>query len=334
MQRTPSYHTPVLGPEVVTWLVGDPSGVYVDGTLGGGGHAERLLERMGERGRLIGIDRDPEAIREASVRLHRFGERVQVVQAPFWKLPRILCDLGIAQVAGVLFDLGLSSRQIDDASRGFSYLQDGPLDMRMGPDARRSAGEVINTYSQRSLVQIFRDYGEERAAPRIARAICRRREQAPLTRTSELADLIVGEDRGGRPQKTLARIFQAVRIEVNEELDPLRGALEGAVGALQAGGRIGVLTYHSLEDRTVKQVFRDAARGCICPPRLPVCGCGRVATLKVLTRKGVRAGAEERESNPRARSATLRVAEHTGAEGGGQAPVAPRGGAGRGDRPS
>lgn len=309
MRRAPEYHTPVLGRETAEWVVADPQGTYVDGTLGGGGHAEALLARMGPAGRLIGIDRDPEAIREASERLRRFGSRVTAVQAPFWELPGVLAELGVARIAGVVFDLGVSSRQIDEALRGFSYLQDGPLDMRMGPDAPRSAREVVNAYSRAELTRIFREYGEERAAARIARAICRRRAQAPFERTLELAETVSGAVRGPQAQKSLARIFQAVRIEVNGELDRLREALDGAIAALAPGGRIAVLTYHSLEDRIVKQAFRDAARGCTCPPDLPVCGCGRVQMLRVLTPKSIRAGAEEVARNPRARSATLRVGE-------------------------
>ncbi len=308
-QEAPAFHIPVLRPETTAWVVCDPQGTYVDGTVGGGGHAECLLERMGEAGRLIGIDRDPDAVREASRRLRRFGGRAEVVQAPFWELSRVLADLGVSWVGGVLFDLGVSSHQINRAERGFSYRQDGPLDMRMGPDALRSAQEVINTYPQEALTRIFRVYGEERAAARIARAICRYRERERLTRTLELADLIADVVRGPHLKKTLARIFQAIRIEVNEELAHLQGVFKGAIEVLQPGGRIAVLSYHSLEDRTVKQVFRAEARGCICPPDLPVCGCGRVGTVAVLTSRGIRAGEAERERNPRARSATLRVAE-------------------------
>ena len=198
-QEAPAFHIPVLRPETTAWVVCDPQGTYVDGTVGGGGHAECLLERMGEAGRLIGIDRDPDAVREASRRLRRFGGRAEVVQAPFWELSRVLADLGVSWVGGVLFDLGVSSHQINRAERGFSYRQDGPLDMRMGPDALRSAQEVINTYPQEALTRIFRVYGEERAAARIARAICRYRERERLTRTLELADLIADVVRGPPP---------------------------------------------------------------------------------------------------------------------------------------
>jgi len=306
--KASEFHTPVLGPDVSKWLVTDPEGVYVDATVGGGGHAEYLLEQTGERGRLVGMDRDPDAICESTRRLARFGERVTLVRAPFWEMSRVLDEMGLFGVAGIVFDLGVSSHQIDDADRGFSYQQDGPLDMRMGPDAPRCAQDVVNGYSQHALTRIFRVYGEERAAVRIARAICRRRERRPVRRTLDLAELVAQEARGAHTRKTLARIFQAIRIEVNGELDRLSEAINGAVDALRPGGRVGVLSYHSLEDRTVKQVFRDAARGCICPPDLPVCGCGRSATLKVLTPKGIRSGQAEQVRNPRCRSATLRVA--------------------------
>ena len=302
------FHTPVLGPDVSKWLVTDPEGVYVDATVGGGGHAEYLLEQTGERGRLVGLDRDPDAICESARRLARFGERVTLVRAPFWEMPRVLDEMGVFGVAGIIFDLGVSSHQIDDADRGFSYRQDGPLDMRMGADAPQCAQDVVNGYSQQALTRVFRVYGEERAAARIARAICRRRERRPVMRTLELAELVAQEARGPHTQKTLARIFQAIRIEVNGELDRLSEAIDGAVDALRPGGRVGVLSYHSLEDRTVKQVFRDAARGCICPRDLPVCGCGHSATLKVLTPKGIRPRQVEQARNPRCRSATLRVA--------------------------
>ena len=307
--QAPAFHTPVLGPETADQLVTDPRGVYVDATLGGGGHAEHLLKRIGEEGRLIGVDRDPEAIAEASRRLAGFGDRLRTVQAPFWELPHILEDLSVSRAAGMLFDLGVSSHQIDDPERGFSYQQDGPLDMRMGPDAPRTAHEVVNTYSQAALTRVLKTYGEERASGRIARAICRHREEDPLTRTWELRNLVAEVTGGAHLQKTLSRIFQAIRIEVNEELSHLQSVLEQAVEALQPGGRIAVLSYHSLEDRCVKQVFREAAKGCICPPDLPVCGCGREPTLKILTPRGIRPAADERARNPRARSAALRVGQ-------------------------
>ncbi|MCZ6635133.1 MAG: 16S rRNA (cytosine(1402)-N(4))-methyltransferase RsmH [bacterium] len=307
INKAPDFHTPVLGPDVSRWLITDPSGVYVDATVGGGGHAEIMLEELGDAGRWIGIDRDPEAVEAASRRLKRFGGRARVVQGCFWDLKAILATQGVSGVSGVLFDLGVSSHQIDASERGFSFSQDGPLDMRMGPDAARSAQDVVNSESLEHLIRIFRTYGEERASVRIARAICRAREEKPLRRTLELANLVARQVRGRMVQKTLARIFQAIRIEVNGELEPLQDALQGAVEVLKPGGRIGVLSYHSLEDRVVKQVFRDASQECIGPTDFPICACERVAMARVLTR--VRAGASEVNENPRARSATLRVAE-------------------------
>ncbi len=290
-------------------MVNDPNGVYIDGTVGGGGHAEHMLRQMGRRGRLIGIDRDPDAVQAAAGRLRGFSNRLEIVEACFRELPDILEKLNVERISGALFDLGVSSHQIDEASRGFSYLRTGPLDMRMGPDAPSSAKEVVNTYSQEKLTRIFREFGEERAAGRIARAICRRRIREPMKDTSQLASLISEITPGTQTTKTLARIFQAIRIEVNGELDQLPETLEYTIAKLTTGGRIGVLSYHSLEDRTVKKLFRTASRGCVCPPDLPVCGCGRVPQVRVLTPQGIRPEPAERERNPRSRSATLRVAE-------------------------
>ena len=315
-----TYHIPVLVAETVDWLVQDPGGTYVDATVGGGGHAEQLLERLGESGRLIGMDRDPEAIGVATSRLAQFGSRFEAVQTPFWNLAEVLRSRGVGPLAGVLFDLGVSSHQIDAARRGFSFQQDGPLDMRMGPDAALPAVEVVNEYDRQELLRIFKEYGEERASRRIADAICRHRTEEPIRTTLELARIVRGAAGGSHPQKALARIFQAVRIEVNDELSRLKEALASAIDLLEAGGRLAVLSYHSLEDRTVKQTFREAALGCICPPDMPVCGCGRKPRLKILTQKGRKASAAELAENPRARSATLRVAERTAETDGPPAP--------------
>ena len=308
-EGVPTFHIPVLGPETAEWLVWDPKGTYVDGTVGGGGHAEHLLSRLEQGGRLVGIDRDPKAIAEAARRLQRFGTRVDLLQGSFRRMPQLLAEDGILKVDGILLDLGVSSHQIDVAERGFSYQHDGPLDMRMGPDAARSAQEVVNTYSQADLTRILRGFGEDRAAGRIARAICRARAQGPIERTSELADLVAKVAVGFRPTKSLARVFQAIRIEVNDELACLDEALSAVIGLLKPFGRVAVLSYHSLEDRAVKGSFRQAARGCICPPDLPACGCGRLPELKVLTPRGIRAADDEVARNPRSRSATLRVGE-------------------------
>lgn len=309
MRGASEFHTPVLGRETARRVLNDPNGVYIDGTVGGGGHAELMLERMGRGGRLIGIDRDPEALRAAASRLRRFSHRLELVETPFLELPGVLKKLEVERISGALFDLGVSSHQIDEASRGFSYLRNGPLDMRMGPDAVLSAKDVVNGYPPEKLTRVFRDFGEERAAGRIARAICRRRVRAPLKDTFELAGLISETTPGPRTRKTLARIFQAIRIEVNGELDHLHKTLEFTIGKLAAGGRIAVLSYHSLEDRTVKKVFRSASLACVCPPDLPVCGCGRIPMARILTPGGIRPEPAERRRNTRSRSATLRVAE-------------------------
>lgn len=308
-KKAPEYHIPVLGPDVSNNLITDPNGIYVDATLGGGGHAENILSALTEKGQLIGIDRDPEAIAKASNRLATFGNRFSSHQAPFWELPHILSHLGIPKIAGVLFDLGISSHQIDSAERGFSFQQNGPLDMRMGPDATQSASHIINAYSQQELTRIFRAYGEERASPAIARAICLAREEEPIATTRQLADLIDRTVRGPHIQKTLARIFQAIRIEVNQELIHLEQIFQETINLLQPGGRIAVLSYHSLEHRVVKQVFQRASTDCINPLKLPICPCNRQPMLRVLTRKGIRPTEKDIAQNPRARSATLRVGE-------------------------
>ena len=305
----PTYHIPVLGPEAIDWLVTDPAGTYVDATVGGGGHAAILLDRVSSRGRVIGIDRDPDAIREATSRLDRFEKRFEAIQAPFWDLPEILARIDLAAVTGILFDLGVSSHQIDSPDRGFSFQEDGPLDMRMGPDAECSAQDIIDGYDRADLARIFLNFGEERASKRIATAICQRRSREPITRTLDLAEVIRSAAGGTHPQKTLARVFQAIRIEVNDEIGRLETTLTSAAHLLSTGGRLAVLSYHSLEDRAVKRVFGTEAKGCICPPDLPVCGCGRQPTVRLLTPRGQRASSDETLKNPRARSATLRVAE-------------------------
>ncbi|MDP6778815.1 MAG: 16S rRNA (cytosine(1402)-N(4))-methyltransferase RsmH [Candidatus Latescibacteria bacterium] len=303
------FHIPVLGLETAEWLLWNPLGTYVDGTVGGGGHAEHLLDRLEEVGKLVGIDRDPDAVAEATSRLRKFGPRVILLQGSFRRMSQMLAEVEISKVDGILMDLGVSSHQIDRAERGFSYRHDGPLDMRMGPDSARSAREVVNGYSQADLTRVLKEFGEDRAAGRIARAICRSREQGPIERTSELADLVARAIGSSRTTKSLARVYQAIRIEVNDELACLEEALPAAVDLLKPSGRVAILTYHSLEDRVVKRSFRQSERGCICPPDLPVCGCGRLPKLKVLTPRGVRATDEEVARNPRSRSATLRVGE-------------------------
>jgi len=227
---------------------------------------------------------------------------------PFWCLREAAGAAGAEQVSGVLFDLGVSSRQIDDPERGFSYRQDGPLDMRMGPDAKQTAADVVNGYSEPDLLRVLREYGEERQAGRIVRALSRRRQDSPLLRTDDLRQVVVEATTGPHPQKCLARVFQAVRIEVNGELALLGSSLEQAADLLVPGGRVVVLSYHSLEDRIVKNVFRNRVKGCTCPPDFPVCRCGFVPTLRLVTRRSMRAQEAEVAKNPRSRSASLRAA--------------------------
>ena len=300
-----------MAQEVLEGLITDEDGIYVDATVGGGGHAAAILSGLSATGRWIGLDRDPAAIRMATETLLPDGNRVILKEGVFWRLRETLDALNVRWIDGILFDLGVSSRQIDDPARGFSYLRDGPLDMRMGEEGR-SALEVVNRVSYEDLHRLFRDYGEERRAAAIARAICRARERSPILRTGELTEIIRSAIPQDQSQKTLARIFQAIRIEVNEELDHLRDALGQAVDHLRSGGRIGVISYHSLEDRTVKTAFSEWAQGCICPPDFPVCRCGKQKRIRFTGkwgRRGIRPTSQEIASNPRARSATLRISE-------------------------
>ncbi|MDE7243219.1 MAG: 16S rRNA (cytosine(1402)-N(4))-methyltransferase RsmH [Oscillospiraceae bacterium] len=302
-------HVPVLLQESLDGLLIQEDGVYVDGTLGRAGHSLEILRRGG---RIIGIDRDMTAIEAAKVRLAAFSDRVTLVHGNFRDLAGILQDLNAGPVDGMLFDLGVSSPQLDDARRGFSYMQDAPLDMRMDGSAALDAGTVVNTWSEEELTRILYEYGEERYAPRIARGIVRRREKEPVRSTGELAEII----RSAMPAAALRekqhpakRSFQAIRIAVNGELDALPPMLEAAVDGLRPGGRLAVITFHSLEDRIVKQSMRTLAAGCTCPPQFPVCVCGKKPKLKLITRKPLTAGAGELDRNPRARSAKLRIAE-------------------------
>jgi 16S rRNA (cytosine1402-N4)-methyltransferase len=308
-------HRPVLLDESIGHLDLKPGGIVVDGTLGGGGHAEAILRETDPDGVLIGFDVDPDALEAASRRLAGFGDRVRYVNASFRDLGPVLAELGIEHVDGVLFDLGVSSFQLDTASRGFRFSGDPgetretPLDMRMDPRHGESAADLLRHASESSLQEIFQRYGELPGSKRLARAIVEARRQAPLRTTADLLRVIrearVG---GGRRHHPATRIFQALRIAVNDELGSLRTGLDAAVTVLRPGGRLVVIAYHSIEDRVVKQHFRDAARGCTCPPRTPVCVCGRTVTLKILTRRPVTPSEAEIEANPRARSARLRAA--------------------------
>ncbi len=304
-------HQSVLLQECVRYLEIDPAGIYVDGTLGLGGHAEAVAEHL-TSGRLIGIDRDESSLDFAGQRLARFGERVTLVKGNFGELDAILDGLGVGKVNGMLFDLGVSSPQLDDKERGFSYMQDAPLDMRMDRSAPLTAREVLNTWSETELRSVFWRYGEERYAGRIAAAVAATREEAPIETTGQFVDII----RRTMPAAALRekqhpakRCFQAVRIAVNDELGALERMLAAAPDRLVTGGRLLIISFHSLEDRLVKEAIRSRENGCTCPPDFPVCTCGFVKTFRSVTRKPVTPGAEELADNPRARSARLRIAE-------------------------
>ena len=311
-------HVSVMAKEVMQYLQPHSGGVYLDGTLGGAGHARLILEASSPDGVLIGMDRDTEALAAAQRELASFGERVVLRQGNFSDMCTQLDQLEIAAVDGILLDLGVSSHQIDSPERGFSFREDGPLDMRMNPKEGVSAATVVAEAEAGELKRIFRDYGEERWAGKIARAIVTDREKTPFVTTLQLADLIsrvVPAGRGPQRIHPATRVFQALRIHVNGELDSLRTALDTVWLRLKTGGRLVVISFHSLEDRMVKQAFRALATGCVCPPRLAVCACGEQPSVRVLTRKAVRATESETENNPRARSAVLRAMEKLPAKG-------------------
>ena len=305
------HHVSVLLEECLDGLDIKPDGIYVDGTLGGAGHSSRIAARL-TTGRLIGIDRDPVALKAAGERLAPYGDRVTLVHSNFCEIKQVLADLDIPGVDGILLDLGVSSPQLDDAQRGFSYMADAPLDMRMNSEDSLSAYTVVNTWSHDELKRILYNYGEERYAPQIASAICRKREMKPIETTLELVDII----RSAMPPAALRekqhpakRSFQAIRIAVNDELGSVEKVMRDAVTCLNSGGRLAIITFHSLEDRIVKNGMADAAKGCTCPPNFPVCICGNQPKVKLITRKPIISGDEELEMNPRARSAKLRVCE-------------------------
>ena len=305
-------HEPVLLGECMQNLAIRPEGVYVDGTLGGGGHSAAILERLGPGGRLIGIDRDGDAIAAATARLGG-DERFTALRGNFHDAAELLGALGVRRIDGMLLDLGVSSYQLDEGARGFSYHADAPLDMRMDRSQALTARTVVNEYSQEELARVLREWGEENWAVQIARVICDRRRAHPIETTGELVDVIdaaipakVRRRDGSHPAR---RTFQALRIEVNDELGPLKQALEDAARLLSPGGRLCVIAFHSLEDRIVKQTFRTLQNPCVCPPSFPVCVCGRRPLGRQLTGKPITASPEELERNPRARSATLRVFE-------------------------
>lgn len=309
-------HKSVLFDETIEDLAIRPEGIYVDGTLGGGGHSFGIAQRLTEGGRLIGIDRDEDAIAAATERLRPYADRVTLIRGNYEDTVRIVKeDLGIPGIDGMLLDLGVSSYQFDEAERGFSYREEAPLDMRMDRRDEKSAYEVVNDYPESELYRIIRDYGEDRFAKNIAKHIAAERAKKPIRTTTELAGIIKQaiparcREGGGHPAK---RTFQAIRIEVNRELDILRDSLEGLIDLLNPGGRLCIITFHSLEDRIVKSAFRKAEDPCICPPDFPVCVCGRKSKGKIITRKPIVSGEQELRENPRAHSAKLRVFEKQG----------------------
>ena len=305
-------HRSVLLEECMEGLAIRPDGVYVDGTAGGAGHSAQIASRLGEGGLLLALDQDETAVAVATERLSVFGERARVVRSNFQQVEEVCRELGIERIDGMLMDLGVSSYQLDTAERGFSYQADAPLDMRMDVRNPLTARTVVNDYSEEDIKRILFEYGEERFSARIASNIIRAREQAPIETTGELVEIIKrsipahARDGGHHPAK---RSFQAIRIEVNAELDVIAPAIKSAVRLLNPGGRIAIITFHSLEDRIVKQAFAELASGCTCPKSFPVCVCGNKPKVKVVTRKPILPSAEELEVNPRSRSAKLRVAE-------------------------
>lgn len=301
--------------EVLEVLACRSGGTYVDCTVGGGGHARLVLEQIGPQGRLIGIDRDPAAIAASRENLQEFADQLTLVRANFFGLKQVLSDLDLKEVDGFLFDLGVSSHQVDLPQRGFSYMHNAPLDMRMDPSVPRTAAELLNTASETELRDIIRRYGEERWADRIAEFIAAARRKEPFVTTFQLVDVIkeaipaAARRRGPHPAK---RTFQALRIAVNDELGGIEKALRQAVDLLKTGGRIGVISFHSLEDRIIKGTFRDLARSCVCPPEAPVCICNKEPKVRVITPRPLVPKQEEVQENPRARSAKLRGAEKLG----------------------
>ncbi len=304
-------HIPVLLQETVDLLAPRPGGVYVDGTLGAGGHAAEVLRRSAPDGILIGLDHDAEAIERCRILLAPFGDRVVLRQANFRDLPGVLEELGRPDADGVLLDLGISWFHLRSPERGFSFMLDGPLDMRMDLNAPRTAADLVNELSRAELARIIREYGEESRAGSIAKAIEQARTRGPITTTAQLARIVASVFPPYPPRRIhpATLTFQALRIAVNDELAALQEGLNTIIPRLKRGGRIAVISFHSLEDRIVKRTFVSAAKGCICPPKMPVCNCGREPELAVLTRRPVTAGSEELERNPAARSAKLRAAQ-------------------------
>lgn len=304
-------HNSVLLRECVDALRVSDGGIYVDGTLGGGGHSYAILSRS-DNCSLIGIDRDREAIAAASKRLGPFGDRVTVVNRNFCEIKDILCEQGVDEIDGAVLDLGVSSYQLDNAERGFSYMGNARLDMRMDTTQGKTAYDVVNSYSAEELAEIFFAYGEEKWSKRIAEFIVRKRSEKPVETTLELVDIIKAaipkkaRQDGGHPAK---RVFQAIRIEVNNELNMLEDAVKDFISCLKSGGRLAIITFHSLEDRIVKKAYKDLAQGCTCPKEFPICVCGKVPEIKIISKKPVLPSENELGENSRAKSAKLRIAE-------------------------
>ena len=307
-------HKSVLLKETIDGLNVKPDGIYVDGTLGGGGHSYEVCVRLGEKGSIIGIDQDEAAIAAAGVRLKDFGEKVTIVRSNYCNVKSVLHELGIDRVDGIMLDLGVSSYQLDTAERGFSYREDAPLDMRMDRRQVMTARDIVNDYSEMDLYCVIRDYGEDKFAKNIAKHIVRERSRRSIETTGELTEIIRGaipmkyQKKGGHPAK---RTFQAIRIELNRELEVLKNSLDDMIEILNSGGRLCIITFHSLEDRIVKSTFRKNENPCTCPSDFPVCVCGKVSKGRVITRKPVLPGEAEISGNSRAKSAKLRIFERS-----------------------
>ena len=307
-------HVSVLLQETVDGLNVKPDGIYVDGTLGGGGHSYEVCTRLGVKGSIIGIDQDGAAIEAASIRLKDFGEKVTIVRSNYCDMKSRLHELGIDKVDGIMLDLGVSSYQLDTADRGFSYREDAPLDMRMDQRSEMTARDIVNDYSEMDLYRVIRDYGEDKFAKNIARHIVRERAKRPIETTGELTEVIRHaipmkfQKKTGHPAK---RTFQAIRIELNRELDVLRDSLDDMIDMLNPGGRLCIITFHSLEDRIVKSAFKKNENPCTCPSDFPVCVCGKVSKGRVITRKPILPSEEEMEVNSRSKSAKLRIFERS-----------------------
>ena len=317
MESVGFHHVPIMVNEVMDLLLPARGGVFVDGTLGGGGHSEAMLQRLPETGRLIGIDRDQAALKAATERLAPYGDRFTAIHGNFFHMRSLLLQRGIAGADGILLDLGVSSYQLDEPSRGFSYKAEAPLDMRMDQTASLTAADVVNNYAEKDLIRIFRDYGEERFSPMIARRIVEQRAEKPIETTTELSEIIANaipaRFRYKEQQHPARRCFQAIRIEVNGELRGLKEAVEDGIRLLNPGGRIVILTFHSLEDRIVKTAFKTAENPCVCPPRSPQCVCGRKPYGKILTKHPLTACEAEQRENSRSACCKLRALEKLGA---------------------